>query len=272
MRQRQAQALALTDGVADDALVLSEHVAALIGKVARRIGLLCVGFDKPRVVAVRHKADVLAVVLVRVDKALFFGDGARLLLCHFAERKNGFGELRLRERIEHIALVLACIDGFFEQIPAACRVIGDGGVMPRHHTVKAQLLRVAQKLFEFDIAVAVDAGIGRAAVFVGADKALDDRVFKAFGKIVDKKRNAETAAHAARVLGAVERAAGLFVRCFLRTVKQTERHAGAVVAALQHQVCRHRAVHAAAHGDECFFCHLIHPDESSRQCSVRRRG
>ena len=118
-----------------DALVPAEHMAILIDKVARGAVASCVARDKASVVAVRHEADVLTVRLVGVVEALFLRDAARLALVHRAERQARVRQLILRERVEHVALVLALIERFFEQPPPVFLL--DARVVAGHNGVAA---------------------------------------------------------------------------------------------------------------------------------------
>ena len=118
-----------------DALVPAEHTAAFIDKVARGAVAACVARDKACVVAVRHKADILTVRLVRVVEALLLRDAARLALVHRAERHACMRELLLCERVEHVALVLALIERFFEQPPPVFLL--DARIVAGHNGVAA---------------------------------------------------------------------------------------------------------------------------------------
>ena len=69
MRHRDAQALALADGIAQRAVVASDHAAVAPHNVARCSGMSAAALDIARVVAVRDKADILAFGLLGVDEA-----------------------------------------------------------------------------------------------------------------------------------------------------------------------------------------------------------
>ena len=68
------------------------------------------------IVAVRHKANILAVGLFCVDKAAFLRNFSRFLLAHSAKRKQRAGKLLLRHGIKHIALVFCRVNRFFKQV------------------------------------------------------------------------------------------------------------------------------------------------------------
>ena len=72
----------LTESIVDDALVPADSSAVTKNKVSG--GIICAA-DAPHsrgIVAVGGKADVLAVVLSCIYKAVFLGDISRLCLCH----------------------------------------------------------------------------------------------------------------------------------------------------------------------------------------------
>ena len=73
LRQSEPQTLALTYGIADYALVLTENFSAFVNKFAARIIFACGSFDKCGIVAVRYKTNILALMLLRIYKVVFFG-------------------------------------------------------------------------------------------------------------------------------------------------------------------------------------------------------
>ena len=109
--------------------------AADVEEIARRVVLAGEILHKAGVVAVRHEADVLTVRLVGVVEALFLRDAARLALVHRAERQARVRQLILRERVEHVALVLALIERFFEQPPPVFLL--DARIVAGHNGVAA---------------------------------------------------------------------------------------------------------------------------------------
>ena len=80
MRHRDAQALALADGVAQRAVVAPDHTAVAPHDVARCSGMSAAALDIARVVTVWNKADVLAFGLLGVGKALLGGYAAHVAL------------------------------------------------------------------------------------------------------------------------------------------------------------------------------------------------
>ena len=129
--------------------------------------------------------------------------------------------------------------------------------MTRHHAVTAQLQTPAQQMVEFQIAVALDAGVGGGAAFVAADEIADDLFVEIVGEIEYIVTHAQTGGHLAGVFHIVQGAAGAAdLGTDIGVVKKTHGGAGAVVAGVQGEVSGHGTVHAAAHGDQGFL--LVH--------------
>ncbi len=173
-------------------------MAECVHKVAAGILSAGVALDEARMVAVWDEADVLTVRLVRVVKALRLGDLPHLRFAERAERKARVRELRLRERIEDVALVLALVQRFFQK-PAPVFAF-DAGVVAGHDRAAADQLRAFVKTLELQVAVAVDAGVRRRTALVGGNEAVDDLMSEVAGKVEYIVRNAEPLGHAARVL------------------------------------------------------------------------
>ena len=123
--------------------------------------------------------------------------------------------------------------------------------MPGHHAVAPQLQSAAEKPVEFQIPVAVDAGVGSAAAFVAADKFLDDLPLKIVLEIEHVVGNSQTSGYAAGVLHVVQTTAGvpLFQTDHIIVV-QPHGRADTFVTRAEHQQRRHGAVHAPRHADQ----------------------
>ena len=119
--------------------------------------------------------------------------------------------------------------------------------------------RKIEQLVEFHEAVAVDAGIGRAALLIGADELFDDLILKIRSKIKHLIRNVELKRNLARVLDVLLRTAGTEIaRTKILVAVKTHGRAHAFVALLSHEKSRARAVDAAAHCDErTLFLHNL---------------
>ena len=133
-----------------------------------------VALQKSTEVAVRHEADVLAVVLAGVAEALGLRDVPDLRLGELPQRKQGPGQLALGHGGQHITLVPVPIRRFAQRPPAGRTVQDTADVVAGGNIVKAQHLGPVQQSAEFHIAVAVDAGIGRGAGKVAAGKLFQD--------------------------------------------------------------------------------------------------
>ena len=209
----------------------------------------CQPLDRGGIVAVRHEADVLTVVLVRVAKAVCLGDFTRLGLVQAAERKARVRKLLLREPSEHIALILRRVHGLFERV-APVRQLLDAGIVPgrQHLTPERAGARLEQA--EFQVPVAVQTGVRRRPALIGRGKARHDLLAERILIVKDIVRHAQRVGHAAGILHIVERTAGVAARhAGILVFIQLHGHAHAVVTRLLHQVRRHARIHTAAHGD-----------------------
>ena len=211
------------------------------------------------VIAVRHKANILAVVLACVAEAELLRQLADLRLVAVAQRKFGVRKLPLRHRVQHIALVLARVHALFEQPATGLFILLNAGIVTRDNVIQAVLLGKIQQLVELHKAVAVNAGIGRAACLIGADKLADDLLLKIQCKIQYLIRNIQLKRNLTCVLDILFRTAGAEITCAeILVAVQPHGRAHAAEVRLPHQVSRDRAVYAAAHRYECglLFCVL----------------
>ena len=103
--------------------MLPQDVALLVQKRPVGIGLSRVAADKGGIVPVGDEADVLALVLFRVDESLLGGDGPDLVLGQVPQGEQTVDKLVLGQVIQHIALVLLRVEGLVQQPPAAASVI-----------------------------------------------------------------------------------------------------------------------------------------------------
>ena len=226
---------------------LAGHVHKIPGGVAFSGKAL----HKTDVVAVRHKADILAVALVRIAELQRFRQGADGRFVHIPQRKFNVRQLFLVHHRQDIALVFFDMTCLFQQPAPRFGVLVNAGVMPRDQIIQPLLPRVLQQSAEFHRAVADNAGVGRAARLVGADKIRND-VFAEFGGVIQhRKGHPQPLRNSGGVLDIPGGTAGLqTVRTRFLVLIQAHRGAHAAVACLLHQVSRHRAVHATAHGDQ----------------------
>lgn len=123
--------------------------------------------------------------------------------------------------------------------------------MAGDHILHAVLCGPVQQVAELHIFIAVDAGVGGTARLVDADKFFNDLRPEIGGEIQHLIRHIQCKGHLGGILDILFRAAGLVAGLSQRfVVGKPHGDAGAVVARLLHQAGRHRAVHAAAHGNE----------------------
>ena len=185
---------------------------------------------------------------------MFFGKRTDGRFFHIAQRKQRMRQLILRERIEHIALILC--RGRTVQQPAPARFIGNAGVMTSSNVIHSHGKRLLQHGFKFNSAVAFDAGIRCAAALVLFRKGIDHIMRKSIRKIHHIMRNPQPAAHTPCVLHIVQRAAssgGTFLHPFVGT--QLHGDADHLITLLLQQQGRNGAVHSAAHAHHYFFRH-----------------
>ena len=104
----------------------------------------------------RHKADVLAVLLVGDFKTEAPRQFARLRLGHVAERKAQVIELLARGREQEIALVAIGIGGAHQRARSVAKA-ARGDIMSGRQRLRAKLARGRQQIAKLDRAVALDA-------------------------------------------------------------------------------------------------------------------
>ena len=126
--------------------------------------------QKAVIVAVGNKADVLRVLLIRVGQSRSGSLGTDVRLVKLAYRQQQVRKLPLRELIEHVALVLAVVFSAQQAVKTARFVMLHARIVPRGNAVIAHLQRAVQKRAEFQLTVAVDAGIRRPACAVFGHK------------------------------------------------------------------------------------------------------
>ena len=206
------------------------------------------------IVTVGNKADILAIVLVGIYKALCFGNFPRLMLGHSAEREKDSAELILRERIQNVALIL-CIIGRLAKNPATLFfVVFVDGVVTRYDVVKLQFLCSVHELIKLDISVAVNARVRRSAVAICVNESLDNLQFEIIGIIENIIRYTESVCNAPCVLNIVERTAGLFLFYpDILVIVKLHRYAYRFIALLSYQISSDGAVNSAAHGNHSLF-------------------
>ena len=113
-------------------------------------------------------------------------DRTNVAFFHRAERKHRGRELRLRQAMEEVALILGFIERF-EKLDARTAIRGGphARIVPRRNGIRAERQRMIEKRAKLDFAVAQDIGIRRSAGFVFAQK-LCENARAVFGGEVDR--------------------------------------------------------------------------------------
>ena len=125
----------------------------------------------------------------------------------------------------------------------------DAGVVTGRDVVAPMVARVVEQCVELEVAVAVDAGVGRTPLLVGPHELLDDPSLERRAQVDDLVRKAQAPRDRRRIVGI-----GAAAACaWLGVAVQQHRRAQAFVARLLEQVGGDAGVDAAAHGDEHAF-------------------
>ena len=176
------------------------------------------------------------------DKALLLRDRAHLRLGQSAERQIYMRKLLCRQHVKHIALILGGIGAAHQT--RACGRLHDLRIMSGHERITAELRGTFQQLRKFQMPVAFDAGVRRPAAEIAVHKAADDLFSEQLRQVKHTERNPEALRDGARVRGIVRQTA---------FAVQPHRAADAGIPRLHGQIGCHTGIHAAAHGDQCFF-------------------
>ena len=232
--------------------MLAEDVAvAHVHELSVGIRLAGVLLDEVGILARRHEADVLALVLLRIPEPGLFRLDARVVLAHGAEREADAGELLLRQVEEHIALVLL-EERRLLQFPAAGLVIVfDPRIVSGDDEFAVERIRLAEELLELEIPVAIDAGVRRAAVLIGLHEGVHDGLFELRLEVHDVVRDVHLETDQNGIRHIVVGAAGL-VRPHLGVFVVEEAHGDTdtVIARALHEKRRGGRVHSPAHRNQ----------------------
>ena len=251
--------LALPDRIVQHPPVPSDHVARVVEVIPLLGGLSGVPGDEGDIVAVRHEADVLAVRFGLHRQSRFCGQRAHLALVVMVERQQQHRKQALVQVVEHVGLVLAGL-GAAPQLIAARRLVEPHRrVVPRRDAAVPEAPGVPRERAELDAPVAGDAGVGRLAAQVAVREAVEHPLGKEGAVIEDVMRDAELFADRLRIGDVLLGAA----------VEELERCAAHLIAPLLQEQRRHRAVHAAAHGDQHLFHFYAPPFNATGEASLR---
>ena len=250
--RRDAQPLPLTQGIARGSPMSPQDLPVPVDEIPGNEMLPGVFLQERAVVSFGDEADVLAVTLFRVDKAVGLRDFPDLRLGQIPQRKQGVGQLLLRQKVEHVSLVLGGIRRLPEPRSVGC--LRNTGIMARGQIVTAQLRSAPPQCPELQMHVAGNTGIGRSARFILRGKIRHHIPVKFPGKVERVMGDPQRAADSLGILHILQGAAApLF-----RSVVQPHGHADAVISLLQQPQRRHGGVHSAAHSDHTFG-HLLPP-------------
>ena len=152
------------------------------------------------------EAHVLAVRLGRGAQPEPRGLGAHLRLGHPPHREQGAGQLVLAEHGQHVGLVLGRV-GPPDETPGAVGVPGAPGVVAGGHGVEPEPRGPLEEPVELEVPVALDAGVGRAALRVAGDVGIDDVGLEVGGEVEDVVDQAQLVGHPPGVVDVGDRAA-----------------------------------------------------------------
>ena len=186
----------------------AQHMTRSVHKITGDHLYAAVLLQKPRVVPVRHEADVLAVGLVSVDEPRLAGaltDGGLVVFSH---RQQQVGQLVLTQLVEDVALILAPVPAPEEMVFAGGFVKLHPGVVPGGQVIIPQQQGSLQQGAEFQAAVAINTGVGGAPGTVFGHKAVHYIPSKPLCLIENIEFHAQAVGHAPGVGGIVGRAAG----------------------------------------------------------------
>ena len=156
LTKRDTQPFALTDGIVDVALVITQYFSVLVDILTRAYAFVIIGHIRAQeraVVIVRNETNLLALaldgqflitVLTRYLAHLVFGQ--------VSQRENSALELLLRQHPEEIGLVLFRIHRRTEEQVSV--TLGDAGIVTRCDEITAVLVRHTHQFAPLDMAVA----------------------------------------------------------------------------------------------------------------------
>ena len=245
LTQRDAKPFALTDGIVQLSLMLTQHGTIQRNKVAGSWCLSRHAEDKGSIVTVRHKADILTILLMRHGELHLIRNGAGFGFGKRAEGEFTAGKCGLRERIQHIGLILGGIGSAAQQHTPRGRGL-DPGIMPGRQPFKAIGGGKIQQGAEFDHLVAVYARIGGLARLIGRDEIVHHRAAKDIAKLGDIVGDPQQTAYGGSPLYIPPGG------CLAAYVSGGQLHGNTccMVVFLRCQVSGNGAVHTAAHGNE----------------------
>ena len=185
------QSLALSEGVSHGTAVRSHNVSACVKEIPLGIRFPGIRFKESLVIAVWDKADILTVMLFRVDEPQLLGNFPDVFLGVAAEREQRVCQLILGQAVKEITLILCRIRCLLQKVTSIFFGANHLRVMPSNDIVAVQLKRTRKELVKFQITVAIDAGIGGETGFVAVYEAIDHHTAKFPLKIKNMIGNAQ---------------------------------------------------------------------------------
>ena len=220
-----------------------EDLSIPVDKITGLIALSRKPLQKRAVVAVRHETDVLAVLFLRVDKAMGRSDLPNLCLGQVSQREQGVPELFLGQKIKDVGLILLRVRRLLK--PQRISRRRNAGIVPRGDKVAAKFPGPLPHGLKFQVPVAVDAGIGGQARLIGRGKGPHHVPFKFPGEIQRVVGDSQPGADALGVFHIAQGAAGpLFAAAV-----ELHGHTDALVSRLHQTQRRNGGIHASAHAD-----------------------
>jgi flagellar hook-length control protein FliK len=246
---RNAQTLALADGVADHALMATQHAAIKMQNLAGFRSTRAQFLDQFLIASGWHKTDVLAVRLVRDLKAVLVGQRPRLgLALQVSQREAQQIQLLLRRGIKEIALVAIRV-GSAKEYAVAIGADPALNIMTGSQHIRTEFARGCQQIAEFHAAVAFYARNGRLARDIAVDEAVNHLLPEAGFVIQHVMRNADAIGHRLGVVDVLSGATRALAVDGGTVVVELQRHAHDIVTLLLEQCGDHRRIHATRHGN-----------------------
>ncbi len=184
--------------------------------------------DDIGILALRHEADVLAVLLGGDTKAKLLRDVADFRLGHATQREAQIVDLFLRSREQEITLVAVGIDRTEE---GAMRTIGVAAdIVAGRKGGGAQIAGSLEQIREFYGLVARYTGNRGFARDIARGKRVDDRLAEPFLIVEHIMRNAQGLGNTARIVDIAAGAAGAGAVRGRAMIVKLQRHADDVVA------------------------------------------
>ena len=175
----------------------TDDVAALIQIIAGRVDLAGIALQKCQIVTVGDEAYVLAVTLFGVQKALLLRNRPGFCLGQLAQRETGMPQLMLGKGVEEIGLILGLIHRFAQQIPICG--LPDPGIVTGDDAIAAQRQGALQKFAEFQVPVALHAGVGGQPGLIAACKMIHYPAAEFPGEIQHVEGNPQPRRHSAGI-------------------------------------------------------------------------